>query len=269
MCLAIVALRAHPDYPLVIAANRDEFHARAALPAAWWQAARTPMLAGRDRAGGGTWMGITRAGRWSLLTNYREGVARDLAAPSRGELVPQALQPDLPPLACAARIAAGGAAYHGFNLLVGHGDQAAYASNRASGARALGDGIHALSNHLLGTPWPKVMRTRERLRALLARAGDPLEGALALLADRTLAKDLALPSTGVSAEWERVLSAAFIVTPTYGTRCSTVVTIDTSGNARLVERSFDVAGEAIGEVRHAFAIEAVLAPTSPQPLGAL
>jgi uncharacterized protein with NRDE domain len=269
MCLAIVALRAHPEYPLVIAANRDEFHARTALPATWWQSGDTCLLAGRDRAGGGTWMGITRAGRWSLLTNYREGVARDPAAPSRGELVPQALHPELPPLASAARIAAGGAAYHGFNLLVGDADQAAYASNRASGARRLGEGIHALSNHLLGTPWPKVIRTRERMRALLAGAGDPLEDALALLADHTLADETALPSTGVSAEWERVLSAAFIVTPTYGTRCSTVVTIDSAGQARLVERSFDAAGEAIGEVRHAFAIERVVAPTPPQPVSAL
>jgi uncharacterized protein with NRDE domain len=269
MCLAIVALRAHPEYPLVIAANRDEFHARTALPATWWEFADTCLLAGRDRTGGGTWMGITRTGRWSLLTNYREGVARDPAAPSRGELVPQALRPELPPLASAARIAAGGAAYHGFNLLVGDADQTAYASNRASGARSLSDGIHTLSNHLLGTPWPKVIRTRERMHELLARPGDPVDGALALLADRTLAEDSALPSTGVSAEWERVLSAAFIVTPTYGTRCSTVVTIDSAGQACLVERSFDAGGEGVGEVRHAFAIERAVAPTSPQPLNAL
>ena len=160
---------AHPRLPLVIAANRDEFHERAAEPAHWWASG---IIAGVDRRGGGTWFGVDAAGRWALVTNYREGVPRDPNAPSRGELVTRALADDAPPLVAAAAIVADGERYHGFNLLVGDREEAAYASNRASGAIALGDGVHGLSNHLLETPWPKVVRSKERLAAWLAAGSD-------------------------------------------------------------------------------------------------
>src|SRR5258707_6914828 len=113
MCLAVIALDAHPRYSLVVAANRDEFHARAARRAQWWDRG---VLAGRDEAGGGTWFGITRNGRWALVTNFREGIPRDPAAPSRGALVLEALQSTEAPLECAARVAVDGSRYHGFNL---------------------------------------------------------------------------------------------------------------------------------------------------------
>ncbi len=171
MCLAVIALGAHARLPLLIAANRDEFHERAALPAHWWN---DGILAGRDAVGGGTWFGITRGGRWALVTNFREGTPRDPAAPSRGALVTMALRSSEAPLVCAARIASDGARYHGFNLLVGDAAAScAYASNRASGARALGPGVFGLSNHLLETPWPKVVRAKARLAAVLANAGGP------------------------------------------------------------------------------------------------
>ena len=253
MCLALIALHAHPRYPLVIAANRDEFHARAADPAHWW----TPeMLAGRDRAGGGTWFGATRAGRWALITNFREGVARDPAAPSRGGLVTQALGAVESAPAVTARASVDGQRFHGFNLLVGDGPTATYASNRASGALLLGSGISGLSNHLLDTPWPKVLRSKARMAAVLAQRDDPLAACFDLLADRAHANDAALPATGVSPQWERVLSPIFIVTPEYGTRCSTVMTIDDAGTARFIERSFDANGQPTGEVVHEFAVGA-------------
>ena len=253
MCLALVALHAHPRYPLVIAANRDEFHARAAEPAHWWT---HDVLAGRDCVGGGTWFGTTRAGRWALITNFREGVVRDPAAPSRGGLVTQALGTAESAPAVAARVSIDGQPFHGFNLLVGDGASGAYASNRASGALLLGRGISGLSNHLLDTPWPKVLRSKAGMASVLARGDDPLASAFDLLADREHASDTALPVTGVSPQWERVLSPIFIVTPEYGTRCSTVMTIDDEGNARFVERSFDVNGQATGEVAHVFHVEA-------------
>jgi uncharacterized protein with NRDE domain len=252
MCLALIALHAHPRYPLVIAANRDEFHARAADPAHWWTQA---LLAGRDRVGGGTWFGTTRAARWALITNFREGAARDPAAPSRGGLVTQALGAPETALAFAARASVDGQRFHGFNLLVGDGATGAYTSNRASGALELGGGIFGLSNHLLDTPWPKVVRSKALLAAVLARNDDPLAAAFVLLADREHAGDAALPATGVSQQWERILSPTFIVSPEYGTRCSTVMTIDDAGIARLVERSFDANGQATGEVAHGFRIE--------------
>jgi len=251
MCLALVALNAHPRYRLLIAANRDEFHVRAAEAARWWPEG---VLAGRDRVGGGTWFGVTRKGRWALVTNYREGVPRDPAAPSRGELVGLALGDATPPLACAARLAIDGSRYHGYNLLLGEAPAAAYTSNRASGAMALGSGIHGLSNHLLETPWPKLLRAKARLADALSGQAEPIEAAFELLADRERAPAASLPSTGVSLEWERLLSSAFIVHPDYGTRCSTVLAIDGEGCGRFSERSFDNAGELESEVAYAFEV---------------
>lgn len=253
MCLALVALHAHPRFPLVIAANRDEFHAREAAPAQWWPEG---ILAGRDRVGGGTWFGVTRRGRWALVTNFREGVARDPAAPSRGELVTQALRETASPLIHAASVAVDGGRYHGFNLLLGDGAMAAYVSNRSSGALALGAGIHGLSNHLLETAWPKVVRSKARLQAMLSGGSELIAEAFELLADRERAPAAALPSTGVSPQWERLLSSAFIVDPEYGTRCSTLLTIDVDAVARFVERSFDGGGRLTGEVAQAFTIGA-------------
>jgi uncharacterized protein with NRDE domain len=252
VCLALIALAAHPRFRLVIAANRDEFHARVAEPAHWWSSG---VLAGVDRVAGGTWFGVDRAGRWALVTNYREGVARDPSAPSRGELVTKSLSDGTSPLVCAAAIAADGARYHGFNLLVGETVDAAYASNRASGAISLGAGIHGLSNHLLETPWPKVVRSKTRLAAWLASGNDALEPLFDLLGDRRQAEASALPSTGVAPEWERLLSSPFIVDPRYGTRCSTVLAIASDGGARFVERSFGADGETTGEVAFEFTLQ--------------
>jgi uncharacterized protein with NRDE domain len=249
VCLALVALDAHPRLRLVIAANRDEFHARAAEPAHWWPEG---ILAGVDKVAGGSWFGVIASGRWALVTNFREGVPRDPNAPSRGELVTRAVLEDTPPLVCAAAIALDGARYHGFNVLLGDVAQAAYASNRASGAIALGSGIHGLSNHLLETPWPKVVRGKARLAAWLASGDGAIEPLFELLADRAQAEPAALPSTGVAPEWERLLSSPFIVDSRYGTRCSTVLTIDVDGRARFVERSFDPGGQSTGEARFEF-----------------
>ncbi len=272
MCLAVIALDAHPRYRVVIAANRDEFHARPAAPAHWWTSG---VLAGRDLIGGGSWFGASREGRWALITNFREGIPRDPQAPSRGELVMRALEDVSPPLASAASIARDGARYHGFNLIVGAIDGgtnlfqarpgvadalaaarhlAAYASNRASGAISLAAGIHGLSNHLMETPWPKVVLSKARLAAALE--GDSLDtaAAFALLADRTPADDAALPMTGLPQHRERLLSSAFILSPEYGTRCSTLFTLERDGRAEMIERSFDPAGATIGEAAHAFAI---------------
>jgi uncharacterized protein with NRDE domain len=275
MCLAVIALDAHPRYRIVIAANRDEFHARPAAPAHWWTSG---MLAGQDLIGGGAWFGVSRSGRWALVTNFREGIPRDPGAPSRGELVTGALLDSSPPLLCAAAIARDGTRYHGFNLLVGeitnlpHSSSqggrdtrepspddrstAAYVSNRASGAIALSAGIHGLSNHLLETPWPKLVRSKARLADALD--GEELDSAavFALLADREPADDAILPMTGVSRERERMLSSAFIVSPDYGTRCSTVFTLAQDGSAHFVERSFDAAGDMTGETAHAFTVAA-------------
>jgi uncharacterized protein with NRDE domain len=260
MCLAVIALDAHPRYRVVIAANRDEFHARAAAVAHRWPSG---VLAGQDLVGGGTWFGVSPDGRWALVTNYREGVPRDLQAPSRGALVMRALQDATPPLACAASIATDGVRYHGYNLLVGDRSAAAYTSNRASGAIALGAGIHGLSNHLLDTPWPKLVRSKARLADALDGPELDTAAAFALLADRAIADDDALPATGLSRQRERMLSSAFIASPDYGTRCSTVFTLARDGTATFTERSFDAAGAVTEEVAHAFVVAEPAPALSP------
>lgn len=252
MCLAIVALDAHPRYVTVIAANRDEFHARAATPAGWW---REGWLAGRDVEGGGTWLGITRGGRWALLTNVREPERKDATAPTRGTLVPRVLASALPPASALAAVTADTQRYNGFNLVAGEGREAAWTSNRASGPRALTPGVVGLSNAALDTPWPKVLASRDRVAEWCVRGAEDPEALFTMLADASLAPDDALPRTGVSLEWERRLSAAFIVSPAYGTRCSTVVLIGRDGEVSFEERSFASDGRAGGAVRYAFTLE--------------
>lgn len=256
MCLALVAIDAHPRYRYVIAANRDEFHSRPAAPAAWGKAAPfIGILAGRDLTAGGTWLGVTAGGRFAFLTNVREPHRHMASAPSRGELVPRVLDAAHDSAQALAAIAADGAAYNGFNLLCGDAHGTIWISNRTASPLPVGPGIHGLSNALLNTPWPKVTQTKAAFAKWAARADPDIEPLLALLADRTVAPDSALPATGVGLEWERVLSAPFIVSERYGTRCSTVVTIDRDGNAQLIERTFDQRGAVTGEVAFAFALD--------------
>ena len=251
MCLAVIALDAHPRYALVVAANRDEYHARPAAPAAWWDEG---WLAGRDLKANGTWFGVTRAARWAFVTNVREPARFDPQAPSRGALVPAMLADPSRPDASVARIVTDATARNGFNLVAGVAADAAWGSNRGAAEARLPRGIHGVSNAALDTPWPKVTRTKEALGRWCDAAESDLVPLFALLADTTVAADAELPSTGVTLERERLLSAPFIVSPTYGTRCSTVLTIDRDGAAHFVERTFSADGGVRGEVEYAFAV---------------
>jgi uncharacterized protein with NRDE domain len=251
MCLALIAIEAHPTFTLVVAANRDEFHARPAAPAAWWDEG---WLGGRDLAAGGAWLGIARDARWALVTNFRDPSRNKPDAPTRGSLVPAALADPAPPAESLARIVRSATAQNGFNLVVGTGSDACWGSNRANGARQLPPGIHGISNALLDTPWPKVTRTKSALQAWCARGDADLAPLFALLGDRVRAPDDLLPSTGIPRERERLLSSPFIVDDGYGTRCSTVLTIDRDDGACFVERTFDPRGAPVGEVTYRFAV---------------
>jgi uncharacterized protein with NRDE domain len=256
MCLAVVALRVHPRYAVVVVANRDEYHARPAAPAAWWRdAATAELLAGRDLEAGGTWLGVNRRGRWAFVTNVREPGRHDPGAPSRGALVPRLLAHPADVAAALADVLADGARYNGFNLLAGDLAHGAWGSNRASQTRVLDDGVHGLSNAQLDTPWPKLEWTRAGVAAW-ARRGDPdVEPLFELLASRARPPDDALPATGVPLEWERVLSSPFIASERYGTRSSTVLAIARDGVATLRERAFDAAGTPVGEAVHRFRVD--------------
>lgn len=254
MCLILFAHRADSRYRLVLAANRDEFFARPTAPADYWTDA-PGILAGRDLQKGGTWLGVTRAGRWAALTNYRDGSAAPPAgARSRGELVTGFLRGQLSAAEYAATAPVQPDRYPGFNLLVGDADSV-HVICHSEPARRLEPRIHGLSNHKLNTPWPKVREGRLRLEAALHGGGDLEDALFASLADRTLADPASLPSTGISADWEQRLSAAFIEAPGYGTRSSTVLLIGHDGSVNFRERSFDEAGKVVEDRMFRFSIQ--------------
>lgn len=253
MCLLVLGWRAHPRWRIVVAANRDEFHGRAATAAAVWPDA-PHLLGGRDRQAGGTWLAIGRDRRFGIVTNYRERAQPQPGAPSRGALIPGYLVAAAGAGGFLESLAGDAARYSGFNLLLGDAESLWFASNRgAPFARPLDPGIHGLSNHTLDTPWPKLLRVRAGFEAALAThggsAGDLRAALLAILADRTRQPPGSSPDTGsgLSAEWEHVLSSAFVHHPEYGTRCSTVLLLGHDGSAEFIERRFDAAGEPAGD----------------------
>lgn len=239
MCIIYLAFEHHLDHPLVLAANRDEFYARPTQLAGWWQD-HPEIYAGRDLVAGGTWLGITKSGRIAAVTNYREPGAPK-GELSRGNLVADFLKGSEPAELFMTRVERSRSEYSGFNLLVGEfsSDRRAmfYFSNRDQQVRELRPGIYALSNHLLDTPWPKVARGKARFGDLLTAPLDR-EALFDLLTDDAVADDDQLPSTGLEHDVEKALSAIFIKTPIYGTRCSTLVTFDTELNGTLEERVF-------------------------------
>ena len=245
MCLLILAWNAHPRYRLVLAGNRDEYHARATDAAGWWP--DTPgVLGGRDLEAGGTWLAVARNGRWGVVTNYREIADTGPAERSRGELVADFVRGTEQPQAFGRARDALAAQYAGYSLLVGDRASLHYFTNRDVPVSPLPAGIHGLSNERLNTPWPKLERTRRRFAELLA-AGDPAPEALfGMLADREPAAGDELPRTGLEPELERLVSAPFVVSPAYGTRSSHVVLAGHDGRMRLLERRFDRAGSTLG-----------------------
>jgi uncharacterized protein with NRDE domain len=250
VCLLVLAWNAHPRYRLVVAANRDEYHDRPSAPLGRWPSP-TGILAGRDLRAGGTWLGLDRQRRFGIVTNFRDLMRAPAQAPSRGGLIPRYLGGAAAPGDYLAALAPEAAAYGGFNVLLADGESLWYASNRGTPfARALSPGIHGLSNELLDTPWPKLLRVRRGFEAWLRGGGSVDDGELfALLADRTPAAE-GLPSTGISAEWEQTLSSPFVLNPSYGTRCSTLVAIEPAGACFLAERRFDASGARSGETEY-------------------
>jgi uncharacterized protein with NRDE domain len=254
MCLLVLAWRAHPRYRLVVAANRDEFHARAAAPLARWPAP-ADILAGRDLRSRGTWLGVDRARRFGVVTNYRELQPPRAGAPSRGDLIPAYLaahRGDSPvsPAQFLTGLEARAGDYSGFNLLLADADSLWYGTNRTTPfARSLPPAVYGLANESLDTPWPKLERVRAGFERRLRQGAAPSAAELfGLLADRTPAQESAGTHTGaLPRDWARALSAPFVLHPEYGTRCSTVLLLEDTGRLYLAERRFDPAGEVSGE----------------------
>ena len=245
MCFALMALGQHADYPFVLVANRDEFYARPALAVHEWEDA-AGVIAGRDLESMGSWLAVNKQDRrFALVTNVRDGTPQ-AAERSRGLLIRDLVDSDLPIRDCLDTLQAEQQRYAGFNVLAGYlGGSVYYLSNRnVTEIIPLAPGVHGLSNAALDTPWPKVVKGKRRLTALLEAGALEPESLFSMMADDEIAPDEQLPETGIGLDKERWLSSAFIDQPEfgYGTRCTTVILLGSDGKVELVERTFEGGG---------------------------
>lgn len=263
MCLIAFAWQAHADFPLIVAANRDEYHARPTAPSTWWSES-PDVLAGRDLRSGGSWMGISRQGRFAALTNFRGPELAPANAPSRGKLVIDYLRGEAAPHSYAQSLEAQAGAYNGFNLLAGNLGELVYFGNRQAAPRVLAPGTYGLSNAWLDTPWPKLTTLKAALAAALGEInkGEPLQERVSgmkvalfrALENADIAPIDQLPQTGLPPERERALSAAMIIDPTYGTRASTVLCVSRNGEVFWEERTRSPSGVTARTVIESFSL---------------
>lgn len=259
MCLILFAYRVVPDAPLIVAANRDEHFSRPAAPAGIWED-HPDILAGRDLLGGGTWLGVSKRGRFATITNFRDPATHRADAPTRGGLVKDFLLGEMSAKEYVDGIARETVPYNGFCLLAWDGQAFYFYSNRAPAPREIEPGIHGLPNELLDTPWPKVVRGRAGLEKL-TRSAFNVDHYLALLNDTTPAPDADLPKRGRTIERERRSSPLRIVDPRYGTRCSTVLRIGADGEVDFTERRFSPEGGIAGEAHFRIKMAVGIAPS--------
>jgi uncharacterized protein with NRDE domain len=245
MCLIFLSIRQHPDYKLIVAANRDEFYQRQTAPAEFWPT-HPEIVGGRDleamKQDGtcGTWMAMSKTGKIAMITNYRDPKNINPKAPSRGFLVTDYLLNATTPEKYLQSIEPTAKAYNGFNLIVGSVDDLFYLSNYKDGFEKITEGLHGLSNHLLDTPWPKVVRGKNKMASLFSKSKIDVNEVLNALYDEDRATDDKLPDTGIGLDRERALSSMFIKTNNYGSRCSTVVLVDKKNNVNFTERVYDL-----------------------------
>ncbi len=226
MCLLIIAYKVHPKYKVILAANRDEYYSRPSDHLNFWKD-NPNILAGRDLKCHGTWLGVTRKGRFSAVTNYRDPNAIKEGRPSRGLLVKEYLETDIPPAEYLREVKRRSSEYNPFNLIVGDIEELWYYSNR-SDIKRLESGIYGLSNHLLDTPWPKTKRAKVGIKHIIDQYDIDVEAVFTLLNDKSLPPDNELPDTGVGYQKERMLSPIFIESPDYdyGTRSSSLILME-------------------------------------------
>jgi uncharacterized protein with NRDE domain len=256
MCLILFAWKVRADTPLIVAANRDEWHRRAAAAATWWPS-HPDILAGQDLEAHGTWLGVTRAGKFAAITNFREPSQAKTGTLSRGQLAVNYLRGQQSPREYLEELATHAADYNGFNLLLADQENMFCYSSVENKIEEVTPGVHGLSNRALDTPWPKVEIGRTNMGAVLEAKllEDALpERLLAILSNDTRAADATLPDTGVGLDWERKLSSALIVSEDYGTRCSTIF-IGGGHSSKFVEHTRDATGEIVSTARFQFSSE--------------
>jgi uncharacterized protein with NRDE domain len=247
MCLILLAINQHPEYQLVLAANRDEFYQRPTLPAGPWTEA-PDVIGGRDLEKGGSWLAVSRTGRFAAVTNFREPVATNEPPLSRGLLVSDFVSGDETPGACLDRVGKESHRYRGFSLLVGERTTVGYVSNRGS-RMLLEAGLYGIGNALLDTPWPKVLHGKRNLSRLLQEPELDPQAIFTLLADPSQPWNGArMPKT--PGEETEPLDPIFVQTSTFGTRCSSLLLIHRTGRITFMERSFAADGKSWREERH-------------------
>jgi len=239
MCLILFAKDSHPDYKLIVAANRDEFYARETKPADFWDD-NPNILAGRDMEAGGTWMGVNKSGYISMLTNFRDLQNIKQDAPSRGHLVSDFLSKQPEAKNYLLGVEQNGQAYNGFNIICGTADELHYYGNYQNGVHNVEKGVHGLSNALLNTSWPKVVKGRKKLDKVVSNKQIEVNQLFEALYDDVKAPKEKLPDTGVGLEKEEMLSPMFIKSPEYGSRCSTVLLVDRNNEMTFAERSYNI-----------------------------
>lgn len=239
MCLLLFSYKYHPAYKLIVAANRDEYYNRPALPADFWEDDEN-ILAGKDLLAGGSWLGITKRGRFAAVTNYRDMSEINSSAPSRGNLIKEFLSSDITPDSFGKKIEQSAGNYNGYNLVFGDTDNLFYFSNKSLKLINLTPGIYGLSNHLLDTPWPKVRKSKTSFKSILSDKNIKEDRLFELLSDTSIPSDDSLPDTGLSLEIERAVSPIFVKTPLYGTRSSTVIFWSNNNEVKFIEKSLDV-----------------------------
>ena len=249
MCLVVLGWKLHPDYPLIVAGNRDEFHARPTESAHWWSD-QPDIIGGRDLQAGGTWLALHRNGRFATVTNFRDADTPSKTFHSRGHLVTDFLTSTETPEDYLCNV--DGSKYAGFNLLVSDGETLSWLSNRGDGVRNLAPGLYGLSNALLDSPWHKVVRAKHTFDKLLDEDRLNETELFRLLDDKQRAPASQIDSSRLPFESAHAISAPFIVLPDYGTRSSSVVLLDQQGGWLFHERRFDADGKARGDSRFTF-----------------
>ncbi|WP_110456835.1 NRDE family protein [Shewanella algidipiscicola] len=247
MCILFVALGVHPDHPVIICANRDEFHVRPTEPAHLWPGEHH-VLAGKDLQAGGSWLGINQQGDIAALTNIRAPEQLHTDSRSRGELVIKALNE--PSRITHDWLSEHHQRYNPFNLLFGHRDQLYCYHSLDNSLKQLTPGFHAISNGALDDIWPKMAKGTRALEQQLSQTTPPnIDALLAIMTDQSQAQDSELPQTGIALEWERLLSSIYIKHPEYGTRSTSIILQDNQGNSEFIEVRYDGKGRNLGRQR--------------------
>ncbi|TRY32375.1 NRDE family protein [Aliiglaciecola sp. M165] len=252
MCILFIAVQQHPQYPLIIAANRDEFHNRPTLQSNFWQK-HPQLLAGKDLKAGGTWMGITKGGKLSALTNVRDPQKVMPDATTRGELVTHYLLSDVHKTDYLKTLRRTKDNYNGYNLLFGEWNNLWVYNNHTDKMNKLSNGVFGLSNADLDSPWPKINQGVAQLKAHSQQNG-PIETdkLFDILLNQTQSSDELLPQTGVPIEWERKLSSVFIQSEEYGTRSATLLLVDNQHKVTWLEHTFNPQGKNVQQQHFEF-----------------